>query len=32
MAEPLLLHIEGSIATITFNRPERRNAVTFDIG
>jgi hypothetical protein len=25
MAAPLLLHIEGPIATITFNRPERRS-------
>ena len=31
MTEPLLLHIEGAIATITFNRPERRNAITFDM-
>jgi DNA-binding Lrp family transcriptional regulator len=31
MAAPLLLHIEGPIATITFNRPERRNAITFDM-
>jgi enoyl-CoA hydratase len=31
MAEPLLLQIEGLIATITFNRPERRNAITFDM-
>jgi len=31
MAESLLLHIEGTIATITFNRPERRNAITFDM-
>ena len=31
MAEPLLLQIEGPIATITFNRPERRNAITFDM-
>jgi len=31
MTEPLLLQIEGAIATITFNRPERRNAITFDM-
>lgn len=31
MPEPILLHIEGAIATITFNRPERRNAITFDM-
>ena len=30
MAAPLLLHIEGAIATMTFNRPERRNAITFE--
>ncbi|MBM3224588.1 MAG: enoyl-CoA hydratase [Candidatus Tectomicrobia bacterium] len=29
MPEPLLFQIEGAIATITFNRPERRNAITF---
>ena len=31
MTDPLLLHIEGAIATITFNRPERRNVTTFDM-
>jgi enoyl-CoA hydratase/carnithine racemase len=31
MPEPLLFQIEGAIATITFNRPERRNAITFDM-
>ena len=31
MAEPLLLHIEGLIAPIAFNRPERRNAITFGL-
>ncbi len=31
MTEPLLLQISGAIATITFNRPERRNAITFDM-
>src|SRR6266481_6115679 len=31
MTEPLLLHIAGAIATITFNRSERRNAITFDM-
>lgn len=29
MTAPLLLNTVGSIATITFNRPERRNAITF---
>lgn len=31
MAEPILRHIDGAIATLTFNRPERRNAITFDM-
>src|SRR5262245_2557296 len=31
MAAPILLHTEEAIATITFNRPERRNAITFDM-
>jgi len=31
MAEPILLHTEGTLATITFNRPDRRNAITFDM-
>jgi enoyl-CoA hydratase len=31
MAAPILLHTEETIATITFNRPERRNAITFDM-
>lgn len=29
MTEPLLCETSGAIATITFNRPERRNAITF---
>lgn len=29
MTEPLLLETSEAIATITFNRPERRNAITF---
>jgi enoyl-CoA hydratase/carnithine racemase len=31
MKEPILLGISGAIATITFNRPERRNAITFEM-
>ena len=31
MAAPLLLHIEGPLATIAFNRSERCNALTFDM-
>jgi enoyl-CoA hydratase/carnithine racemase len=31
MSDALLLHIDGAIATLTFNRPERRNAITFDM-
>ena len=31
MTEPLLLETSGAIATITFNRPERRNAITFEM-
>ncbi len=31
MTDALLLHIDGAIATLTFNRPERRNAITFDM-
>lgn len=31
MTDSLLLHIDGAIATLTFNRPERRNAITFDM-
>lgn len=31
MAASLLLEITGAIATITFNRPDRRNAITFDM-
>ena len=31
MVAPILMHIEGTIATLTFNRPERRNAITFDM-
>ncbi|MGE3537658.1 MAG: enoyl-CoA hydratase/isomerase family protein [Candidatus Tectimicrobiota bacterium] len=31
MADPILTHIEDAIATIIFNRPERRNAITFDM-
>lgn len=27
--DPILLTTDGSIATVTFNRPERRNAITF---
>ena len=31
MPDALLLHLDGAIATITLNRPERRNAITFDM-
>ncbi len=31
MTASLLLETTGTIATITFNRPERRNAITFDM-
>lgn len=31
MSEPLVLDISEAIATITFNRPERRNAITFEM-
>ena len=27
--DPILLTTDGAIATVTFNRPERRNAITF---
>lgn len=27
--DPILLTLDGAIATVTFNRPERRNAITF---
>ena len=27
--DPILLTIDGAIATVTFNRPGRRNAITF---
>lgn len=29
MTEPIVLQSDGAIATLTFNRPERRNAITF---
>ena len=29
MSDPILLETTGTIATIIFNRPERRNAITF---
>jgi enoyl-CoA hydratase/carnithine racemase len=29
MSAPILLEISDALATVTFNRPERRNAVTF---
>ena len=28
-SDPILLTLDGAIATVTFNRPERRNAITF---
>jgi enoyl-CoA hydratase/carnithine racemase len=31
MSTSILLETSGSIATITFNRPERRNAITFEM-
>lgn len=31
MKKSILLEISGAIATITFNRPERRNAITFEM-
>ncbi len=31
MTDPILLDTSGAIATIAFNRPQRRNAVTFDM-
>jgi enoyl-CoA hydratase/carnithine racemase len=31
MSTPIVLDTAGAIATVTFNRPERRNAITFDM-
>lgn len=31
MADAILTDITGAIATVTFNRPQRRNAITFDM-
>ncbi|GIX46003.1 MAG: enoyl-CoA hydratase [Candidatus Tectimicrobiota bacterium] len=31
MPEPILLETAGAIATVTFNRPERRNAITYEM-
>ena len=31
MSAPILLEVSGALATVTFNRPERRNAITFDM-
>jgi enoyl-CoA hydratase/carnithine racemase len=31
MSEPIVLEVSGAIATLTFNRPERRNAITFEM-
>ena len=31
MADAILVNITDAIATVTFNRPERRNAITFDM-
>jgi len=31
MADAILVNITAAIATVTFNRPERRNAITFDM-
>jgi enoyl-CoA hydratase/carnithine racemase len=31
MSAPILLEISEALATVTFNRPERRNAITFEM-
>src|SRR5919198_5900712 len=31
MSAPILLEISDALATVTLNRPERRNAVTFEM-
>ncbi|ESR22594.1 enoyl-CoA hydratase [Lutibaculum baratangense] len=31
MTEPILLDVDGDVATLTFNRPEARNALTFEM-